>query len=107
MSTPFDAVLAQIRAERDYQDRVYGEQHLPDGAGTAHRQWQASNSKVQRNIAIGRDELTWTHLLEERTDRALASTTDDMLFDRLVKVAAVSIAWAEDLLSRERSGVTA
>jgi hypothetical protein len=99
-------VLADIRAERDRQDKRWGQQSLPDGTGSTS--WpvpiSARGSRGQRDIAQARcrraakrGEVTWRHVLLEEVTEAFAESDRHKLRAELVQIAAVTAAWIEHI----------
>lgn len=94
-------VLADVDAERRRQDAKWGrEQSHPSGTdamawGPLRDDWQRVNSD---NAAH------WTNILAEEVFEAFAEeATDTELEAELIQVAAVAVAWVEDIRRRRES----
>lgn len=57
-------MLADIKAEREAQDRMWGVQEFPDGSGPEFTE-DADRAKHECATAYQRGELTWRHILAE------------------------------------------
>lgn len=88
--------LVDVADERVRQVRKWGVQTRPDG--TDHR-WDVianvAKDNVDRKAAAG--TLTWTDILNEEVQEAFAETDPAALREELVQVAAVALAWVEDI----------
>ncbi|MFG2006036.1 hypothetical protein ACGFNU_43490 [Spirillospora sp. NPDC048911] len=106
------AVLADVAAERDAQDRLWGVQEFPDGSAPEYGE-RADEAKRDVAAAWSRGELTWRHILTEEFYEALAETDPERLRTELIQTAAVAVKWVQSLdrrggatLHRSRSGAT-
>lgn len=99
-------VLMDVSEERERQTRKWGEQHHLDHCPYLYREWDrwADNWKAINDRRVQKDELSWDGILLEEVYEALAETDPAMLREELVQVAAVAVAWIEDIDSREVSG---
>lgn len=97
-------VLADIAAERDAQDRMWGVQEFTDGSGPEFAA-DAEQAKRECAAAWSRGELTWRHILAEEFFEAIAESDADALRTELVQTAAVAVKWIQSL--DRRRGVTA
>lgn len=99
---PGNAVLDEIRVERERQDEKWGEQNHPDGTNLKNDGWRThAREQCQRAAAEGR--VTWAHILQEEFVEALAEVGPAKLRAELIQVAAVAVAWIEALDRRERT----
>lgn len=93
-------VLADVREERRAQLARWGVQRHPDGTGGV--MWQARRDEARRQTdhraAIG--DVNWLLILHEEVLEALAEHEPAALRRELVQVAAVAVAWIEDIDSR-------
>ncbi|WP_240809981.1 nucleoside triphosphate pyrophosphohydrolase [Actinomadura sp. WMMA1423] len=89
-------VLADVAAEREAQDRMWGVQEFPDGTGSAFTA-RAEEAKQECATAGSRGELTWRHILAEEFFEALAETDPGNLRGELVQTAAVAVQWIQSL----------
>jgi hypothetical protein len=99
-SAPRANVLRAVNAERDAQDRKWGNQNHPDG--TSHEYtWLADEARraCDQNHRDGRG--TWAHILKEEFYEALAESDPVKLRAELIQVAAVAVNWVEALDRRE------
>jgi hypothetical protein len=100
------AVLCEVAAERERQDRKWGEQNHPDGTAAVFAldrdMW---TELVEDNAAYGQSE--WAPILMEEVAEALAEVDPAKLRRELVQVAAVAVSWIEAIdrraLARERT----
>ncbi|MFI0483616.1 hypothetical protein [Actinomadura sp. 9N215] len=97
-------VLADVAAERDAQDRMWGVQEFPDGSGPEFAE-SAERAKRECAAAWSRGELTWRHILTEEFFEALAESDPSALRTELVQTAAVAVKWIQSL--DRRHGATA
>lgn len=106
MSKTTPAVLCEVAAERERQDRKWGEQNHPDGTAAVFAldrdMW---TELVEDNAAYGQSE--WAPILMEEVAEALAEVDPAKLRRELVQVAAVAVSWIEAIdrraLARERT----
>lgn len=115
MTTPTQQVLIDIVAERDRQNRKWGEQNHPDGTGPLSapfdlypdaRGYPLQSLPAQKladvatalcGTAAQYGGVTWTLILLEEVFEALAEDDPERLRVELVQVAAVAAQWAEAL----------
>ena len=88
----------EIVAERWRQLKKWGPQSWPDGTGG----WGVSAAIAQLNCDRAAEDgsLTWRHILEEEFYEALDETEYQPLRTELLQLAAVCLAWVEDLDNR-------
>ena len=96
-----DRVLDEVRRERIRQDEKWGEQHHPDGTSEA-RQVHAILAKNATDNAAKNGTLSWLDILQEEAFEASAETDQALLRAELIQVAAVAVAWVEDIDRRSR-----
>lgn len=94
------AIAEEIDAERQRQLAKFGDQHHPDGTGSAHQQEAAALARMECEDAFGAGYGTWCHVLFEETWEALAEKDPAKLRTELIQVAAVCAAWIADIDSR-------
>lgn len=94
-------VLDQVAEERERQLDKWGEQHHPDGTGWGSYMALAEDYKYinDETVAQGGDP-DWSEILLEEVYEALSETDREKLREELIQVAAVAVAWVEDLDSR-------
>ena len=93
-----------ILAERVRQLTRWGVQHRADDTGGATLRGEAEQAKrtcqaAEKFVAGGAG---WRLVLAEEVAEAFAETNPERLRAELVQVAAVAVAWIEDLDSREQ-----
>ncbi|MGI5414897.1 hypothetical protein [Actinomadura luteofluorescens] len=88
--------LADVAAEREAQDRMWGIQEFPDGTGPGFTA-QAEEAKRECAVAWSRGELTWRHILTEEFYEALAESDPRNLRNELIQTAAVALKWVQSL----------
>lgn len=89
-----------VVAERYRQLRKWGVQHHPDGTGSGYDKHFAHATRNACNVAARDGSLTWRHILAEEVYEAFAESEYEPLRNELIQVAAVALAWVEDLDSR-------
>lgn len=93
-----DRALEDVRAERGRQDARWGEQNQPDGTSLSLEHTAAREAARQEcDLAAAAGAVTWRHILNEEVREAFAETSVEALRRELVQVAAVAVAWIEDL----------
>lgn len=94
------AVLDDVRAERMRQTAEFGVQHLEDGTpdGAATFNVEVARRRCQRLESAG--GANWAAVLTEEFCEAMAESDAAKLRAELVQVAAVCVAWIEDIDSR-------
>lgn len=96
-----NAILRDIAGERDHQDRKWGVQKHPDGTDDGcEAKNRADAARYVADTKVGRNELTWWDILREEVFEAGAEVDRTKLRAELVQVAAVCVAWVEDIDSR-------
>lgn len=94
--------LADVVAEREAQDRMWGVQDFPDGTEPGFTA-RAEEAKQECAAAWARGELTWRHILTEEFYEALAESDPRSLRNELVQTAAVALKWVQ-CLDRRHGG---
>ena len=101
-----------VKLERDRQDSKWGVQShpsLPEGIKLGPN--SDKNSRLCRSLGIptqdqaqrecelraDRGELTWSHIAIEELSEAVCASTEEHRRDELIQLAAVCLAWAEDI----------
>lgn len=100
-----EVALSSVGRERERQYTKWGPQHHPDGTDdgfTAKAKREYARRICDENAAAGRG--TWLDILTEEVAEAFAETDPVKLRKELVQVAAVAVAWVEDIDSREKVG---
>jgi hypothetical protein len=93
-------VLHDVALERERQLEKWGLQHHPDGTG---KPWQERGAEVARlacEMAFNTGQGVWADILAEEVAEAFAESDPEKLAEELVQVAAVAVAWVEDIRSR-------
>ena len=97
-------VLALVEEERERQEEKWGRQRHPDGTGPVKmQQAKAEGARAHCEIAAKGGFLTWEDILAEEVAEAGAEKDLERLRREVIQVAAVAVAWVEDL--NERLGV--
>jgi hypothetical protein len=97
-------ILEQVAIERAAQDHKWGQQNHPDGTGdsalgmaSGFRQLAAQVATRHCNSAFAAGVGTWLHILNEEVAEAFAEHEPAKLRAELVQVAAVAVAWVENI----------
>lgn len=104
-----DGIFDEIEAERSRQDAKWGEQHHPDGTDKLKWAVEADVAKVKfEEYQRKHIEPTWQMILDEEVLEAYCEYSGsgtprhaDKLREELIQVAAVVVAWIEDIDSRK------
>lgn len=94
-----DRVLNEIRSERQRQNEKFGTLRYPDGTGRRGDIEEALRLKAICK-ANGPAEDNWRDILAEEKGEAFAETHPGLLRAELVQIAAVAVAWIEDIDQR-------
>jgi hypothetical protein len=94
------ARLEAVSDERDRQIAKWGPQTHPDGTGQKYA-WEAEVAKQFADQHAQYGDLSWADILKEEFYEALAESDTDRLTEELIQVAAVAVAWLEDLATRD------
>lgn len=90
--------LGEVEEERRRQDSMWGtERSIP--SGTSQGAWGLTAELLQRacDNAFANKEGTWVHILQEEVYEVLAEEDPTKLQEELIQVAAVCVAWWEQL----------
>ncbi|MEU1074332.1 MULTISPECIES: hypothetical protein [unclassified Streptomyces] len=116
MSSPTDAVLAEVAAERAAQDALFGVQDLPDMAGSPENQRNARKffkgcadryKAINDGVFDPRDDdprLDYTGVFLEEVYEALAESDPAKIRAELVQAVAVGVKWIEAIDRRSTDG---
>lgn len=99
----FDAVLVDVRVERQRQHERWGEQNHRDGTGGQLAELEREIARTQCDGAFDRSDGTWRHILAEEVQEAFAESEPLKLRTELVQVAAVAIQWCEAIDRRVKT----
>lgn len=110
MNASLMQVLQDITDERERQDAKHGAaaggpgHALPDGTST--ETFSMLRDAYQRlcQHAAGEGVVTWSDIFLEEVYEAMAEEDDDPLRKELIQVAAVCVAWVQDIDSRSVGG---
>jgi hypothetical protein len=91
----------EIAQERVRQVEKFGIQNHPDGTSEDNA-WMASFSRDACDAATKAGCLTWLDILREETEEAAAEENPEKLRVELLQIAAVAVAWIEDLDRRAK-----
>jgi hypothetical protein len=102
-SVRMTAALIDVGEERQRQLEIYGDQHYDNGIVADEITMELERSaKTIVNDALDYEILTWMDILrEEYSELANSQVGDAGVVDQLVQVAAVCVAWVEDIRQRE------
>lgn len=96
------SALGEVYAERERQDREWGEQNHPDGTGpevvwsyTGPASFVAETARHNCQLIAEEGYVTWRDIALEEIAEAFAEDDPAKLRDELVQVAAVAVAWIE------------
>jgi hypothetical protein len=94
---PGAAVTREVIAERVRQDAHWGQQDHPNGTGVYSMQAAAERSRrvCEQNAYNG--TISWADILREEFHEALAESDPAALRAELIQVAAVAVAWVENI----------
>lgn len=91
-------VVTDVESERRRQITLWGDQSHPDGTfATDESRWQRDSDRSQTMVAMHYGTLTWRHILQEEVSEAFAEEDAHLLRAELIQVAAVAVAWVEDI----------
>lgn len=90
-------LLHDVAIERVRQHEKWGEQSNPNGTGDILQVEAADAARYACDTAFGQGRGTWRHILTEEVFEAFAEADPDRLRTELIQVAAVAVAWVEDL----------
>lgn len=91
-------VLNEVALERILQDDQWGVQSHPNTNAVA-RSFIADQYDIKRSVEADSQNgrCTWAHILLEEVAEAVEETDPQRIREELVQVAAVCVAWVEDL----------
>lgn len=94
------AVLQEVSDERSRQLDKWGPQYHPDGTGSlADKYKRAVYTEINDRRAVS-ESAQWREVLLEEVYEALSETDPEKLATELTQVAAVAVAWVEDIRAR-------
>lgn len=95
-------ILTEVEKERRRQLELCGEQHWPDGNVPGNGFWQAKAAalKAANSSMAEIGAITWQDILFEEVAEAFAEALPNRIREELIQVAAVAVAWVEDIDSR-------
>lgn len=93
-------VFADVREERWAQVARWGVQHHPDGTGDVRWRSRRDEARKWTDNAAKIGAVTWQDILYEEVAEAFAEHDPAALRRELVQVAAVAVAWIEDIDSQ-------
>ena len=87
-----------IKEERARQDRKWGpDRSHPNGTGSPGTKDVADIARMECDNAFRGGWGTWRHILEEEVKEAFAEENPEALAAELIQVAAVCVAWIQDI----------
>lgn len=108
-------ILLDIVSERHRQDEKWGEQNHPSvdtvlldrpGGCSAERMCEhfevpnETRAKFLCDTADKNGQLTWSHIAVEELSEAISAPDDEQRLDELHQLAAVVVAWIENIKRR-------
>jgi len=93
-------IFGEINAERFRQIAKFGEQHREDGTGGPVMQSEADRMRSACDYLARNGGADWRAVLLEEVYEAVAEEDQGKLRAELTQVAAVCVAWIEDIDSR-------
>jgi hypothetical protein len=97
-------ILHEIEQERQSQDAKWGEQHHPNGTSEMF----AIHAIMAKEDNDTPSLVSWWSILKEEMFEAASETDEAKLRAELIQVAAVAVAWIEDIdKSQEAPNVAA
>ena len=94
-------ILFDIMDERARQIKMWGVQDLPDFDNTVIRDWKLDEMLLK--ALNGEEAKGWNAVLLEEVFEAFATEYEEKLKEELIQVAAVCVAWIENI-ERRRHG---
>lgn len=101
MSDLTPRVLEEVAQERAWRKTRWANQSFPDGTGTRAARETAEEARRWRQTASRTGNLRWRDMLTEEVYAVFAESDPARLRARLTNVAAVAVAWVEDLEARD------
>lgn len=98
--SPLAVALEDVARERRRQDEAYPNENLSDGTSRGEWRSMADHARETCNVFTDAGMLTWLHILQEEVFEAFAEEDPAELRKELIQVAAVAVAWVEDIDSR-------
>ena len=98
-------VLEQVNDERTRQDMKWGPQRHPDFLPDYPLSLEMEMAIKLTNYSFQNDKGTWSHILVEEVAEAIEEAKKgdlQKLKEELIQVAAVAVAWVEDIETREQ-----
>lgn len=95
--TTHAVALREIDRERERQIDKWGPQSHPDGTGGPRLMRASEFARILCEAAFADDKGTWAHILTEEFFEAMAEADPEKLRTELIQVAAVAVAWVEDI----------
>lgn len=99
-------ITREVLAERMSQHSKYGQQQHRDRASfePVEFEYPAKLADIERQINADPDKKTWQSILLEQVYESMAADELPAARQRLVKAAAVILAWIEDIDTRPAPG---
>lgn len=95
-----DGISGEIWDERCQQIDKHGDQPHPDGTSAVAWAESVRVAKLSCRMGAALGIITWSDILGEEMAEAFASEDPEALRAELVQVAAVAVAWIQDLDNR-------
>lgn len=91
------AVVDAIVAERGAQDAKWGVQNHPNGTGMVGDRERADSARHVCDVLFRAGTGSWRDILHEEVQEAFAEHDPVKLREELIQVAAVAMAWVENM----------
>lgn len=90
--------ILDVEYQLQLQLDKWGVQSHPDGTtDDVYNRATSDTSRTLCDLAAKKGTVTWRHILTEEVDEAYAESDPAKLRKELIQVAAVALAWVEDI----------
>lgn len=89
--------LDDIVRERLHQDELWGQQNHPNGTGMTEDRARADSARHVCDVMFRNGMGSWRDILNEEVQEAFAEHDPVRLREELIQVAAVALAWVENM----------
>lgn len=90
-------IVRDLANERMRQDKLWGVQNHPNGTGMVGDSDRADSAKHVCQVMFRNDMGSWRDILHEEVQEAFAEHDPELLRTELIQVAAVALAWVENI----------
>lgn len=95
--TPVDRIIRDLAQERLRQDAKWGVQNHPNGTGMLGDRERANGARHVCDTMFRSGMGSWRDILHEEVQEAFAEHDPVLLREELIQVAAVALAWVENM----------